>query len=266
MLPSRVSTTARALVAGVDAARARFVTYAEEHGHFSDIWAERIVAAHDKGYHVVGFPVENANPETMTSWAHLFDSFGPIVAPIEPGETNLICAPHASYRKELLLGYGDLLIEALENEAAFFPELLAKGKRFFMAGDALSSHVNISIPSAYLYTSYLAMRVFAASRRRLSNWSWGKRVFFIFGAPLIPWGRLKQILVNLKRTGRQVTLAPKILLLFIPSLAAGALGEMLGYAFGEGNCAQRMANVELQRERFVVQQDRGFKNARVALS
>jgi hypothetical protein len=107
----------------VSVARAPFVTYAEEHSFFSENWAERILDAHGKGYDVVGFPVENANPRSLTSWASLYDEFGQIVAPIKSGETTLLGAHHASYRRQLLLDYGALLVDVLENEAALFLDL-----------------------------------------------------------------------------------------------------------------------------------------------
>ncbi len=262
----QIQTTGRALAAAVHVARAPFVTYAEEHAYFSENWAERILDAHAKGYDVVGFPVENANPQSLTSWSSLYDEFGPIVAPIKSGETKLLGAHHASYRKQLLLDYGALLVDVLENEAALLLDLRAKGRRFYMAGDAMTSHVNISMLAAYVYTNYLGMRTFAASRAMLGNWSWWKRLVFIGGAPLIPWVRLRRILADIKRTGRQGALLPRILLPLFPALCAGAFGEMLGYAFGSGNCAQRRAHAELQRERFVLKQERGFKKEHVPQS
>lgn len=78
-----------AMAAGVRTATGPYVTYAEEHTYLNDDWAEQVLAAHEKGYEVVGFVMENANPETLTSWAHLYGQFGPVVAPVESGRKRL---------------------------------------------------------------------------------------------------------------------------------------------------------------------------------
>jgi hypothetical protein len=251
----RHQTCGMAMEAGVRAANAPFVTYAEEHSYFAPTWAERLVEAHARGYDVVGFAMENANPRTLTSWAHLYGQFGPVVAPTESRESDFLAGHHVSYRKNLLLGYDGLLHSMLEDESALFLDLRAKGNRLFIAGDAISRHINISKLGAYIHMDFVGQRSFAAARASVGKWNWWKRVLYASATPLVPWIRLRRILKDIRRTGRQAEMLPKVLAPISVALVAGAWGEMLGYVLGAGDSAEKKAPVELQREKFVAKSD-----------
>jgi hypothetical protein len=248
---SRMITCGEAMEAAVRAARAPFVTYAEEHATFRNDWAERLIEAHTRGYDVVGFTMENANPSTLTSWAHLYGQFGPVVAPVATTESGFLGGHHASYRRALLLGYGDALRAALEDEAALFLDLDARGVRMLIAGDAVSRHVNISSLAAYVTMDHVGMRSFAATRARLGGWPLWRRSLYAAAAPLIPFVRLRRIVADIRRSGRGGQLLPRVLAPIGLALIAGAWGEMLGYLLGPGDAAERKAPIELQRSRYL---------------
>lgn len=255
-----VRTCGMAMEAAVRAAKAPFVTYAEEHSYFDKTWAERLVAAHEQGNDVVGFAMENANPDTLTSWAQFYGQFGPLIAPVASGESDFLAGHHVSYRKNLLLAYDGLLGEMLQSESALFLDLRARGKPMFIAGDAISRHVNISNLGAYIYMDYLGQRSFASTRARVGKWPWFKRALFAGAAPLIPWVRLRRILRDIRRTGRQGEMLPQILAPLGLALIAGAWGEMLGYMLGGSDSAERRAPVELQRDQYLAKTDSWSKN------
>jgi hypothetical protein len=253
--PPTVRACGEAMEAAVRVARAPFVTYAEEHSYFHEAWAERLIAAHARGHDAVGFAMENANPQTVTSWAQLYGQFGPLVAPVESGASTFLAGHHVSYRTSLLLGYGDLLAAMLEDEAALFLDLRARGIPMYVAGDAVSRHVNISSLPAYIRMDYLGQRSFAAARARVGRWPRWRRLAYAAATPLIPLVRLGRILADIRRTGRQRQFLPRILVPIIPALLAGAWGELLGYTLGSGTSATQRAPVELQRERYVARDD-----------
>jgi len=251
-----VRTCGDAMAAAVTAASAPFVTYAEEHSTFDPRWAERLIAAHAAGYDAVGFAMENANPATLTSWAHLYGQFGPVVAPVASGESPALAGHHASYRRSLLLEYGALLPTVLEDEAALVLDLRRRGRRLYIAGDAVSRHVNISRFGAYMRMDYLGQRSFASSRVRVGRWPRWKRLAYAAAVPLIPLVRLRRVLGHIRRSRRD-HLMPRILVPISCAVAAGAWGEMLGYLVGGGDTALRKAPVELQRRRFIAAADLG---------
>jgi len=256
-----VRACGEAMAAAVRVAKGPIVTYAEEHSYYQEDWAENLIAAHELGYDAVGFAMENANPETLTSWAHLYGQFGPVVAPVASGPSRLLAGHHASYRKDLLLGYGDLMSAMLEDEGALFLDLRDKGIQMFIAGDAVSSHVNISSLTAYTQMDYLGQRSFAAARVKVGKWPPWKRLAFAAGTPLVPLVRMHRILRDIRRTDRQGELMPAILIPIVLALLSGAWGEMLGYLLGGGDCAQRKAPAELQRQNFLAREDNWSKQA-----
>lgn len=241
--------------AAVRAARAPYVTYAEEHTSFAATWAERLIEAHAQGYDAVGFVMENANPATLTSWAHLYGQFGPAVAPATSGKKDFLAGHHTSYRRQFLLAYDNRLSDVLENEAVLFLDLRAHGRPMFLAGNAVSWHVNISRLRVLVYMELVGQRSFAATRAKVGGWLWWKRALYAASTPLVPWLRLRRILADLRRTGRDESLLPALLAPLSLALLVGAWGEMVGYLFGPGHSAKQKAPIELQRARFLAAKD-----------
>lgn len=254
LLPE-VRECGKAMAAAVRAARAPFAVYAEEHATFDPAWAVRLLAAHRNGYDVVGFAMENANPGSLTSWAHLYGQFGPVVAPVESGESDFLAGHHVSYKVPLLLEYGELLPAMLEDESALLLDLRRRGVKLYIAGDAVSRHVNISRLTTYVLMDFTGQRSFAAARAAVGRWPWWRRILYAGAAPLLPLVRGRRILRHLRRTGRDRALLPRILLPIGAALLAGACGEALGYLLGGGRSALRKAPIELRRELYLKASD-----------
>jgi hypothetical protein len=243
-----------AVAAAAHLARAPFITYAEEHATYHERWAERLIAAHEQGYAAVGFAMANANPETLTSWAHLYGQFGRVVAPVASRPADFLAGHHTSYRTALLLSYGDQLGDLLVSEEALFYDLRARGEPMYIAGDAVCYHLNISSLPNYMRLDFLGQRGFAAMRARVGRWPWWKRAAYAAAMPLIPWVRLRRSIADIHRSGRS-HLLPRILAPMVPALLAGAVGEGVGYLFGAGASAAERAPMEFHRERFLAADD-----------
>ena len=241
--------------AAVRAATAPFVTYAEEHAFFEANWAEELIAAHRRGYDVVGCAMKNANPRSATSWAHLYAQFGPVVHPTESRKSDFLAGHHVSYRRDLLLAYGGDLRTVLEDESALFLELRSRGVPLYIEGKAISYHVNLSTLSGFGTLEFVGMRSFASSRAELGKWPLWRRLAFAVAIPLVPCLRVARISRDMRRSGR-LRMLPSILPSLLPALACGALGEATGYLFGPGRSAQLKTPIELQRHDFVAGKDR----------
>lgn len=250
-----VTAYGAAAEAAVRAARAPCVTYAEEHSTFEPEWAAGLLAAHAQGHDVVGFSMDNANPGTLVSWAHLYGQFAHAVAPAASGERDMLGGHHISYRRDLLLGYGDALANMLEDEAALCLDQRSKGRRLYLAGDAVSHHVNLSRLRPYMALDFAGQRGFAATRARVGRWSRARRLAYVAAAPIIPFVRLRRIVRHIRRTGRAGELLPRILAPIACALVCGAVGEALGYAFGAGDSATRKAPAEFRRAEYLSADD-----------
>jgi hypothetical protein len=256
-----ITSNGHAIAAGIHAARSPIVVYGEEHSYPEPAWAERIIARHREPHAAVGYAMGNANPATLTGWAHLYGQFGPVVEPVVPGIATYLAGHHTSYKRTVLLEYGPDLAQMMDNECALHIDLRAQGHTLYLE-DVVSNHVNLSQWRAYFQLDYWGQRGFAAARAKAGNWSLGRRLLFVAGAPLIPFVRLSRIIRDLKRTGRMGKLAPQIFFVIFPALVCGALGEAQGYLVGDApeTYADKL-KIELDRYSYITEADAQALNA-----
>ena len=251
-----IKSTGRAIAAGVREATAPVVTYAEEHAYPAPGWAEALIKAHRQPWAAIGVALANANPSNMISWASLFTDFGPWVEPAKAGEISHLPWHHAAYKRAVLMEYGPKLDSMLETESILHRDLQNRGHRLYLESAAKTDHVNISLLSSYVRAEFNGARMFAANRIRSSRWRMFWRLFYISKMPLIPFVRLQRVVRHILRAGRGRELLPSILPALMIGLAADAVGQLMGYAFGPGNAAQRRVSFELNRCQHVTDQDR----------
>ena len=242
-----IRSTGKALAAGVRQASAPVVAYVEEHSYPEAGWAEALIRRHSEPWAGVGSVLANANPESLTSWAHLYTDFGPWVDPAQPTETINLGGHHTAYKRDALLELGPSLDHLLETDLILNSELHKRGHRLFLEPAARSYHLNCSRIGSHLRAEYHGGRLFGAARAQYEGWSPFRRLLYIGGMPLIPLVRLKRILAEIRRSGRQRFLLPGVLPTLMAGLIGHTLGEVVGYAFGAGDAAQQRVGFELNR-------------------
>lgn len=247
----------RAIAAGVRAASAPVVAYAEEHSYPEPGWAATLIERHREPWAAVGWAMENANPGGAVSWAHLLADFGPGVAPVTSGESRMLPWHHTSYKREELLAYGDLLGPMLEAEGVLHEQLLARGRRLYLEASTASRHLNVSRSSANLRSHFHGGRGFGSARARLGNWSLPRRLLYALGFPLVPLVRLRRLLPDVRRAKTNPGWRRGVIVVLAPSLTVNAFGEAIGYLFGEGGSRQKRLSLELERARYLRSQDAG---------
>jgi hypothetical protein len=250
-----IVSTGRPFAAAIHAARADWAIYSEEHSFPEPGWAEALIRAQQGEYSVIGSAMANANPDTLTSWAHLLAQFGPVVAPVESGPARYVAGHHCAYRREPLLAFGAELPMLLETEIALHHALVAQGHQLYLAADAVSHHANLSQFRAFARIEFLGQRVYGGARSRVLDWSLAKRLFYAAASPLIPIVRLARASRDVRRVGRAHHLSPWVYLLMGTAMAAGAIGEAAGYLFGSGRGAIQRIEMELDRYAFTVEPD-----------
>ena len=250
--PITAVTAARA--AGVAHCRAPIIAFGEDHCFPAPDWAAALIDAHRQPWAAVGPAFDNANPTRMLSWANLYMEYGPFLAPIGPQATTDLPGHNSSYKREVLLAYGDRLEAVMEAETVLHADLRAQGYQLFLQPAARVYHTNMTRLGPALATAQVYGRLFAAARAH--GWGLGRRLIYVLGAPLIPWVRLRRALADVRRTGRQRELLPRLLPPLLLLLYANALGELLGYALGEGGARPALLRLELRRESFLAPGDR----------
>jgi hypothetical protein len=252
-----LQSTGQAMASAVRVAKAPYAAPAEEHDYPEPTWAETIIDLFDQGgYGAVGWSMANPNPGWV-SWAHMYGQFGPVIVPVTSREATSLSGHHAAYRRDLLLNYGDLLPELLNNEIMLQKDLYRRGHKLFLTGEAVSRHVNISKLSTYFHLDYIGQRGFAATRVKVLNWSWARRILYAGGAPLVPFLRLYRSLRDIRRTERTRSLLPHVAILIFMANIFGAVGEAFGYLFGAPNTLyETRIPMELNRSAYVRERDK----------
>jgi hypothetical protein len=239
--------------AGVRAASAPVVVLAEDHCFPDPEWAEHLISAHEGPWAAIGPGVRNANPATVVSWADMFIGYGPWLEPVDQRDVDFLPGHNSSYKRALLLSFGDRLDDLLNVETVLHWELRAQGHRLRLEPGARVAHTNFSLWSSWLPVSYLNGRAFAAERRK--GMTVLARAVYVVGGPLIPF-------VRAARTARSARTAElrghfiRCLPAMLVALTADALGQMAGYALGVGETGGQLSRYECYRIRHVTARDR----------
>ncbi len=243
-----LTTTGRATEAGFRAATAPLLSYVEEHSYPRPGWAEAVMAAHAGPWAAVGSTLENANPESIVSWAMLFMDFGPMVELAEAGEASALPSHQTTYKRAALGGHDQELHQLLEVEAVLQAALLARGDRLYMESAARQSHLNPTRARSMLSGQYFAGLQYAPLRIRQEGFSFARRLGYAAAAPLIVAVQVRRCLREIARTGRTRELLPRILPALLAGLTAQQVGETLGYVTGrQAGAPEGRLSLELDR-------------------
>jgi hypothetical protein len=253
-------STARARAAGVRAARAPIVAFAEDHAFPAPGWAEALIDAHQEDYAAVGPVMANANPGSLTSWANLLVEYGPWLEPRAGGEVEHLPGHNGSYKRDVLLEYGERLEEMLDAESILQWDLRASGHRLYLEPKARTFHENFTAPLSSVVLRFHGGRLFASSRAR--HWSITRRILFTCASPLIPPVRFFRLVRELGREGRPRHLLPRLAPMLFTALVFDGAGEMIGYAFGAGRAMAILSDMEFHRQRYMKSGGRGQDKGR----
>jgi hypothetical protein len=245
-----MNSTARARAAGVKASSAPIVAFAEDHAYPAPGWAEAIINRHCEDWAGVAPVIGNANPRSITSWANLLIEYAQWLDPAPGGAREHLPGHNGSYKRAVLLEYGDRLEAMLDAESVLHWDLRSRGHRLYLESKARTFHENFSAKSPSLKLRFNGGRLFASSRAR--DWSMGRRALFFCASPLIPIIRCLRIARELFRPGRPRYLLPKLLPALVVGLVFDGAGEMAGYGFGPGKSMAKLSDLEFHRERYMV--------------
>lgn len=237
-----IRSLAQANAAGIREASASLVVLAEDHAFPENGWAHALIGAHRKPWAAVGPAVRNANPNSIISWAGFLCSYAPWMEPAPAGVTDHLPGHNSSYKREILLRYGHELESMLEAETILHWDLVAQGHELYLEPAAKLSHVNPDSVFLWAREQFHNGRLFASSRSK--GWSPVRRLAYSLGSPLIPLVRLVRIRRELHRPGRPNHLVPDVLPALMLGLGLSAAGEMAGYAFGSGDAAHQLLDIQ----------------------
>ena len=232
---------------GVRAAQAPLVAFVESHCHLEPEWAEVIISTHDSGdFAAVGPSVRNANPDTAVSWGSFLVFYGPWMDSRVAQNMEHLPGNQSCYRREILMLRGQNLTDDLESESLFHWDLVTQGFKLRFEPSAVVAHKNHIQLGMLLKEHYLASRIFASLRTR--GRPAFKKLVFAFGSPLIPLIRMHRLVREICVSGFDFRILWRALTPTVLNLCVGAVGEMMGYAFGEGGARRKLVDFEAVRD------------------
>ena len=244
-----------ARVAGIRAASAPVVALTEDHSFPQPGWARALIEAHRQSVAAVGPMMQNANPDSRVSRANLCIEYADWLGTRPTGMVSHLPGHNSSYKRDVLLAYGNELPRWLEAETVLHWDLGSKGHPLYLEPNAFVKHLNFSRLYPSLELRFYSGRQFAG--RRADNWPVWQRVVYAVAAPLIPLVRLLRIFDVLKADagtngqGFSSFIAVVMLLLLFD-----AMGEMVGYIRGVGMAPQWITTIDFHRKRFLNAADR----------
>ncbi len=252
----RIVTPTPAKIIAARLAAAPVVAFAEDHCYPEPGWAAGLIEAHrDPKNAAVGPVILNANPATLRSWANYIGCFARWSDPIDSGPTDQTPWHNTSYKRDILLSYGDRLPDLLDVEGLLQAELRQQGHQVYLQSSAKARHLNISRASSLIKQAFCGGRIFGDSRARNGHWPAWRRLLYIGGAPLVPLIRLRREIQMIHRIGQAGRLLPRIIPLLLAQLSAHACGEACGYAFGAGEVKKSYASYEIYRRKHITPAD-----------
>ncbi len=243
-IPS-IDSLGTAKAVGIRAARAPVIALIEEHVYPDSGWAEALIKAHRQPWAAVGPAVRNAKPDNLVSWADFIITYGQWMEPLDGGAVTILPGHNSSYKRDILITYGDSLGAMLEVEAMLHADLLQRDYEICTEPSAVIYHLGFSRLLPSLPVQFHIGRLFAADRAK--DWPLLKRLLYTGGAPLIPLVRLFRLASQLIRAGDRRTVPFAALPLAIPGLSFSALGELTGYMLGSGDSNSKMIRHEFHR-------------------
>lgn len=253
ILPCDSNSTSRARATGVQAARSDFILFIEDHCFpKGETWASALVAALEEGHAAAGPLILNANPDTALSWANFCIDYGAWTYVTEKGPCDTVAGSNSAYRRDALLRFGNRLEQALHNEWLLQKELRRSGATLQATPEAKVEHLNFSQLKPSYRQQLVLGRTFASNRAE--DWPGWRRLVYGAAFPAIFAVRLLRAARSLRATpGAHL---PRHLPLTAYLLAWNAVGEGIGYLFGDRGAQETFFELEQDRVRFLRAEDR----------
>jgi len=246
--PETVFSAAR--TTAIHLARAPYVGFLEEHCRARPGWITALLRAHQGPWAAVGSEVHHGNGTFSISRLIGIMNYYPWLAPTTSGERDMLPGHNSSFRRDVLLSYGDDLERLLRADVSLFQQLVADGHHLYLEADAKFEHFNETSLSSIVKGYFFWHRGYGVERARVHHWSLARRILYVVATPLIPFYFVAKLLTRLSKVRPDLVAAalvgtPRILV----AQLASASGQALGLVFGPGDTEAKFTDYELNEPR-----------------
>lgn len=246
----RDTTYAAARLRAIRQANAPVIAFLEEHCRVRAGWAAALLRAHEGPYAAVGAEVHNGNPESRLSRIIALMNYNPFLPPAARREMPFLPGHNSSFKRDVLLSYGDELETLFRVEVCLYQRLHRDGQRMLLEPDAKFEHINETRLGSIARGYFLWHRCYGPIRARMFRWSLARRLLYVVATPAIPIYYLLRLTLVLARTRPSLILpvwlaSPQI---YFAQLASAA-GQAVGLMFGMSDAEVRFTSYELNEPR-----------------
>jgi hypothetical protein len=235
-------------------AKAPIVAFYEDHVTVDNRWTEAILTAHMNDVVGVGGEVHNGNADQGISDVCWLFSYGRWLPPVPHGAATLLPGNNASYKRDILLSYGELLPSLLEIDMLLQQQLSKDGYSLMLEPTIKFAHSNEITVSSLCKGYYWFNRCLGNARLYMGLWSPYKRLFYMLISPIVPFIRtLKTVRYFARhRPSYLVTVVRHVHWLLLANSCA-VIGQIMGIMPGSkiGLASVRFLDYELNEPRGV---------------
>ena len=242
---------AAARAAAARMARAPAIAFIEEHCEARPGWAEALIVAHRDQWGGVASAFENGNPgrgRSNSAFRMTYGSYLPSRG--VAGPTTWMAGHNSSYKRDILLGYGDDLDELLKADLALHNRMLRDGHQFFFEPAAVIAHHNDTTMMNLSRGVFDWNFCYSAVEARLSRWTGPRRIGHALRACCLPWVRLARGFGCAARRGRAdvIDWVRDIPFFFVVSCSSAA-GQVAGAFCDMAKAEKRFSDMEMNAPR-----------------
>jgi len=214
---------------GFGCARGRIVAFTTTACTPAAGWVQAWIDAHRSACAAVGGPIETARDASLIDRAVYLARYSAYMPPLTSGVVDDVPGDNGSYKREVLAGYRDEIVNDGFWEADINRRLRRRGETFLMNSNALVVHTGEFSFVSFTRQRWSHGRRFAAAQRTAMPTA--RRWMRVLAAPLVPVVMLTRIARRtLRRPDRLWLLTSAPWLLWF--LAAWSAGECAGYTAG----------------------------------
>lgn len=221
---------------GVRQARAPIVAILEDHGAVGPGWAAAALEAHQEHIGAVGGPVENGL-SGLVNWTAFFCEYAAYMGPVADGNVADLPGNNIAYKRPLLWRHLHVMEEG-KWESWINDRIRADGVPIRSSPRMEVRHIKPFRLGTFLVQRFHFARSFAGMRR--CEQTRVKRMLYALGSLALPGlllGRItRRVLAKRRHVGWFLASFPLLAL----CITVGAVGEMLGYAFGPGRSLEHV--------------------------
>ncbi len=215
---------------GLQLARGRIIAMTEDHAVPADDWVRQVRAVHAESIcAAIGGAIENAVDRPL-NWALYYCDFGRYGRPLARGEAEYVSDVNVSYKSDALNAIREVWRDAYQETTVHWA-LRSRREVLYLDPRMVVYQRRPEMTWRQAYRERIEWgRVFAETR--VAAVSFGRRLFYAVGAPVLPALMLLRVWKRMRRQRR----APKQIVQALPVagvlLTGWALGELIGYVFG----------------------------------